>query len=369
MNRFTLTQTHNYSHRSRYVVELLDQQDVMLSKGTIHLMQTAFGDEFLKTLSFSGVVTPMQYRRQGHVREIFDYAWQWGIEHEAVVSLLHPFSFSYYQKFGYGKVADHLIVRCPIRMLEFVPRCGDFEKFEESEANWQQLYDLHNEFCRGRLLTMLRCDPQFYKGKEIYVYREGGQPAGYIAYTTEKKLMVNHYEEGLMTVHEIVYKTPSALKAILGFIRMYDGELEDVEFANIAMCPEVELQLRHYTHTRYRLLPDLMARVLDTEKMLLAHTYPQQEGAFRIRVEDRLPTVQGSFLVEYGGGSCQVKRLGENAAVDMTVDSPSLSRLLYGYDAVTPQQAAYCDGISIDGNADDFFRAFGKRPAGMFEHF
>ena len=37
--------------------------------------------------------------------------------------------------------------------------------------------------------------------------------------------------------------------------------------------------------------------------------------------------------------------------------------------AVDQLQAAFVDGISIEGCAEDFFRAFGKRPSGMFEHF
>lgn len=369
MTHFVLTKNWERPVRSNYTLELRDEKDDLLTSCGLQKIKTAFGDTFVDTLCFGGVATPIQHRRKGYVRELFSYAWQWGIENGAAVSLLHPFSFSYYQKFGYGKVADHKIVRCPISAIDFVPRESNLVKFDGSEEQWEQLYRLHNTFCQGRLLMMLRCDEEYFAGKEIYLFYEGDIPTGYIAFTVSQRLAINHYEDRHMSVHEIVYTTPQALKAVLGFIRMLEGEMDTVEFANLAMCPEVEMQLRHYMHTDYRLLPDLMARVLHTEKMLQAHRYPQQEGAFRIRVEDSLPTVAGSFLVEFGGGQCAIKKLPEGAAVDMTVDAPAFARLLYGYDAVTPQQAAYADGISIDGCADDFFRAFGNRPAGMFEHF
>lgn len=369
MAQFVLTKTRELPLWRNYKLELRDEQNTLLSSTGLELIKTSFGDTFVDTLCFGGVATPVQHRRKGYVREIFSYAWQWGIENGAAVSLLHPFSFSYYRKFGYEKVADHKIVRCPITAFDFVPRENNVVKFDGSDEQWRQLYELHNTFCQGRLLMMLRCSPDYFGGKEIYLFYEGDKPTGYIAFTVSQRLAINHYEDRHMTVHEIVYTTPKALKALFGLIRMFEGEMDTVEFANVAMCPEVEMQLRHYAHTDYRLLPDLMARVLNTEAMLQAHRYPEKEGAFRIRVEDGLPTVAGSFLVEYGGGQCIVKKLPDEAAADMTVDAPAFTRLLYGYDAVTPQQAAYAEGISIDGCADDFFRAFGCRPAGMFEHF
>jgi hypothetical protein len=64
-----------------------------------------------------------------------------------------------------------------------------------------------------------------------------------------------------------------------------------------------------------------------------------------------------------------VSSLEENAPVDLTVGVSMLSRLIYGYDGLTAQQAAFVDDISQEGNAEDFFRAFGKKASGVFEHF
>lgn len=368
--KITVTQTHDFPLRKRYVIELCNEAGEVVSHGNFHLVRTAFGDGFVDTMLCSGVETPMQHRRHGYVRRIFDYALEWAAAQGVAVSLLHPFSFSYYEKFGYGKVADHLIVRLPIRLLDTVPRCCDLLPMEDTPEGWQELYDLHNTFCRRRQLMLQHSDPMFLKrNKEIWIFRENGKATGYIGFETEKTLKVNHYEDGVIRVSHIVYTTPTALKALLGFIRMYEGELDDVEFGNLAMCPEAIMYLRHDTHTHYQLLPDLMARVLNTEKMLLAHRYPLETGSFRLRVNDTLPSVRGSFLVEYAAGKAQVSRLEENAPVDLTVGVSMLSRLIYGYDGLTAQQAAFVDDISLEGNAEDFFRAFGKKASGVFEHF
>jgi predicted acetyltransferase len=216
---------------------------------------------------------------------------------------------------------------------------------------------------------MLYSDPKYLKGKECWTFRENGRLTGYIIISSSKRLEINHYEDGLLTVHSLVYTTPTALKSLLGFIRMFEGELDDVEFANLSVCPEVETYLRHDTHTHYRLLPDLMVRVLDTEKLLSAFKYPKESGAFVLRVQDKLPTVNGVFSVKYENNVCEVKRLDCNADADLTLSAPVLSRTVYGYDKLTAQQASFCDGITVNGNAEDFFRAFSHRPTGMFEHF
>lgn len=368
--QITVTQTHDFPLRKRYVIELKNEAGDTVSKGNFHLVKTAFGDGFVDTMLCSGVATPMQHRRHGYVREIFDYAHAWAAEQGVAVSLLHPFSFSYYEKFGYGRVADHLIVRCPIRLLDNVPRCCDFEELEATPEGWQEFYDFYNKFCRGRQLMLQHSDPMFLqRDQEIWLYRENGKLTGCIGFNTEKTLVVNHYESGLITVNHIAYTTPKAMKATLGFIRMYEGELEDVEFSNIAMCPELLPYFYHGTHTKYRLLPDVMARVLHTEKMLQQQEYPKQKGAFSIRVEDALPAVRGSFRVEYADGKATVTRLEENAPVDLAVNASMFSRLIYGYDGLTAEQATYVDSISIEGNAEDFFRAFPKKPSGVFDHF
>ena len=370
MSEIIVNKTNDNPTFTRFELELMNDNNVRVCTGGMRIMQTRYGDGFITTMAMGSVATPLEYRRRGHVRTIFDSAYKLSADENAVVSLLHPFSFSYYRMFGYGKVADHIIARCPIRLIDFVPRCCDFVKFTGSDAQLADLIKVYNEFSKGRLLMLRRGEVTYFGKKDIYIhYNENGDADGYIGFTTQKTLKVNHYEDGLMTVHELAYTSPEALRAIFGLIRMYEGELDDVEFANIAMCPEVERSLRHYTHTSYRILPDIQGRVMNAEELLKAHKYPLQEGAFRVKVIDTLPTVAGCYFVEYGGGDCRVRRLEENAEVDMTVDECEFVRLVYGYDAINAEQAKYTEGIEITGNADDFFRAFPKMIGGMYEHF
>ena len=343
--------------------------DTVLSEGKFQYINTRFGENNIKTMTAGAVETPVHLRRGGNVRKIFDKAYSDAAESGVISAVLHPFSFAYYQKFGYGKVSDHLIVRCPVRMIDFVDRCNDLSPYIGAQEQLEDLLTVYNQFTKGRHLMRQRYDETYWKDKITYIYYENGMPTGYISFTTEKTRVINHYEDGLMTVHEIVYTTPAALCALLGFIRMYEGELDDVEFSHLEVCPEIELKLKHDTHTSYRRLPDLMARIINPEGLFKAQQYPKEEGAFSVRITDDFLTGTGSFKVDYCGSECVVKNLSDTAEVDLTLSMSAFSRLVYGYDGVSAKEAQYMNGVSINRNADDFFRAFPSRPIGAFEHF
>ena len=344
--------------------------DAPLSKGTFRYRSTVFGNGYIKTMTAGAVATPVHLRRGGNVRKIFEYMHKKAYEDGVLSAILHPFSFAYYNKFGYEKVSDHLIVRFPIRYLDFLPRRCTLVPYAEDMLG--DIVSVYERFSMGRgLMFERKSSEQFtrYKDSMTYVYYEGGSAEGYITYKTDKTLAVNHYEEGVVTVYELVYTSPSALKELLSFIRMYEGELEDVEFSNLGMTPEVDMLFRNYTHTRYKLLPDIAAKIINTEEMLKTNSYPEKEGALTICVPEGDEGVRGSFKIEWGGGDRKVTRLAEGASVDARISPTALARLLYGYDMLTPLALPYLNGAYLERNHEGFIAAFPKKNVGVFEHF
>ena len=342
----------------------------LLSKGVFRYRSTVFGQDYAKTMTAGAIATPVHLRRGGNVRKMFEYMHKKAYEDGVCTAILHPFSFAYYNMFGYEKVADHLIVRLPIRYIDFVPRRCSLVPY--SEEMLPGVAEAYSKFAKGRCLMFERKTPeQFarYKDAQIYVYKKDGAVLGYITYKTEKTLMINHYEKGLMTVLEMVYATSEALNELLSFIRMYEGELEDVEFANLAMSPEVDAVLRNYTHTSYRLLPDIAAKVINAEEMLKLNVYPNYDGDLTIKVPEGDVGVRGVYKIEWGKDGSQVRRLNDNADADVSVSAQALARLLYGYDVVNAFTLPYLRGIELQRNSDGFIAAFQKKCSGVYEHF
>ena len=148
-----------------------------------------------------------------------------------------------------------------------------------------------------------------------------------------------------------------------------EGELEDVEFLNLAMTPEVDILLRNYTHTKYRLLPDIAANVINTKLLLGALALPKAEGALSLKVTDGDFGASGSYLLEWGGRDSQVTALPDEKETDATVSAKALARLAFGYDVVNKTTLPYFRDVEITKNQEGFISAFPKKCCGIFEHF
>ena len=277
-----------------------------LSTGIFTLTETQYGDKKIKTLLCGGIETPVVNRRGGCVREMIGKMHEYAAENGCVLGLLHPFSFAFYRKFGYERVSDHIIAGFPTSAIDFVPRQCLLVPYDDEKL--PDMLKTYNEFSRGRNLLLPRTDNSFDTGggRQTYIYSGGGEPAGYVVLSGTKSLYVNHYTDTVLTVKELAYTSPDALRAIFSFLRMFEGEYDRIELYDCNLYREAEMMLKHGMHTDYKIIPDVMGRVLNTKKLLLAHAYPDEPGEFTVCVKDALPTVNGTYHVSYGGG-CEVK--------------------------------------------------------------
>ncbi|MBO4298142.1 MAG: GNAT family N-acetyltransferase [Clostridia bacterium] len=355
--------------------EILDAQGGVVTSATFCTTDTRFCDSWIRTLQIGGVSTQPVHRRAGHVRELFTQAFREARDYGWAVSHLHPFSFAYYRKFGYERICDHLIVDFPVEKLDFVPRgAAGFEE-AKTEAQFDEARAVYNAFSAGRMAMPRRVNlERFPVGKPengvMFLHRNGrGEADAYITFTVRKEFCVNRLCNGVLTVKEFAYENPDGMRAVLGFLRMYEGEVERVHFENLAMTPEIDFTLRHYMHTAYQIVPDIMARILDPEALLRANAYPRAAGSFALRVTDPLDVAAGAWRVRYGDGEASVERLDDGAACDIVCDVRALAPLMYGAYELDARLLGYMDGVRVDGDPEDFLRAFPKRPRGVFEHF
>ena len=365
-------------YASSTTVSCCDGESV-LSKATFGTRNSRYCGKYIKTLTVGGVSTEPEHRRSGYVRQMFDKVLPIAPEHGCSVTMLHPFSFAYYRMFGYERVCDHLIVEFPMSKLEYLPRVNDLVKLSGNDRV-SDVIKIYEEFASKRNIMFQRFNGAYWplepklSEKTTYIRYHGNEPEGYITLGVEKYFKVNHSASINLNVYEMAYINADALRDLLGFVRMFEGENETVKIHNCAMMPELDLMLRHYTHTSYVTVPDVMARVLDTKAMLEANEYPRAYGHFTVAVEDKLPSVAGVYEVEYQNGNGDVKKVSDSAdsftgKYDLRCTVQAFTQLIYGYYSVTPAMLSYVDGVIESGDTDDFCRAFPKRYAGVFEHF
>ncbi len=363
-----------YSKHESMAVYTDDGKTCMSSAG-IGTRQSRYDGQYISTLTVGGVGTDPEYRREGCVRKMFDELFGMAPERGWIVSMLHPFSFSYYRMFGYEKICDHRVLEFPISKLDFVPRCNDLKR-ADSDRRIADAVEVYNKFADKRNIMFRRCNDEHFSkepkknGKSTYIrYDAGGCPVSYITLGVENFYNVNRMESINLNVYEMAFTSPDSLAALFGFMRMYEGENDTVKIHNCGMAPEIDVMLRHYVHTKYTLIPDIMARILDVKGILKANKYPKEAGYFTVKVEDTLEYTRGVYKVEYEDGSADVKKVCDSESYDFSAEMPAFTQLIYGYESYNTEILSYMHGVKVINDCSDFFRAFQKKPNGLFEHF
>lgn len=376
-----------------YVVRVYDDQEHLIGRCKGNVVDVYLNGALMKAMALGALMTMPEYRRFGMARHTFEMLGRVMEERGCVISYLHPFSFNYYRSIGYERIADHRIIEFPIDRLDFVPRYSNLTRVYDQDST-QEMEQVFNEFCRSRNASFLRYGthttmepticagytnggPYTYscKGVMHFLSRDdSGKADGYISIRKEMQ-QEHHHLFGKVFVEEICYTSPDALRKLLGFIRMYDGEVDTVIFENCGPAPEVEQMLRDYKYMKIQSVPDLCARFHDVQAVLEAMVYPQLRGEFTLKVTDpgKLPfpteKTVGTWNVVYQGGKATVTKLDGDAPCDLELEMSALAQLVHGFQSYGKQSAMYSQGVVLHNDCDDFFRAFPNRPCGLYDLF
>lgn len=376
-----------------YTVRVYDDREHLIGRCKGNVVDVCLGGTVFKAMALGALMTMPEYRRFGMARHTFAMLSRVMEERGCVLSYLHPFSFNYYRSIGYERIADHRVIEFPIDRLDFVPRHPELERVYHEDST-REMEEVFNEFCRSRNAGFLRYGtvttmeptlcagytnggPYTYncKGVMHFLSRDGsGKPDGYITIRKEME-QEHHHLFGKVVVEEICYTSAPALRKLLGFIRMYEGEVDTVIFENCGPTPEVEQMLRDYKYIKIQSVPDLCARFHDVQAALEQMVYPKLRGEFTVKVTDpgKLPfpteKTVGTWNVVYQNGKAAVTKLAEDAPCDLELEMSAFSQLVHGFQSYGKQTAQYAQGVLLHNDCDDFFRAFPNRPCGLYDLF
>ena len=385
--KFTMRQENQ-----AYIIEFFDEKGYKAGRTHAYIEDCSFNGTTVKAMVIGCVATQPEYRRGGLARKAFEMLEPVIRENNVVVSYLHPFSFPYYRMMGYERVSDHRVLELAITDLNFVERYPELERVRRADSV-EPLDQVYNKFSEGRNVMLRRYGseseegkpvvPRYMNGKtftygfkdrQIYLSRdEQGNPDGYVILSFQMPLQDHWLKDGTMHVEEMCFTTPKALRKLLGFLRMYEGQYDFVRFDNVGMAPEVERLLRRYKYTKISILPDISGKIHDVGAALAASTYPRERGEFTVKVTDceKSPfskdLTQGVWQVVYENGVGQVTRLADDAACDLEADMPAFTQLIHGFESYGAEVAQYMHGVKLHTDCYDFFRAFPNRPAGGFD--
>lgn len=314
--------------------------------------------KFLNSVVASGVCSMPEYRRMGGIREIFKKIGETAIENDWTLGFLHPFSIEYYEKFGYANLNRMFAIKVPFANLRHIPRNTDVILYTGEQ--FDELSELHEKCALRENLMTLReekkhfCDTPLEEADYTYFRRDAnGKADGYVRFKVKRPDEVD--------VEEFFALTPEAVYGLVGFLRNYDGiaktlkvrkQYQGSDFACIA--DRIDDVIYEYDH-------GAAGRIYNMQKLLENNAYPEKYGRFSMRVIDDLECNNGIFDVEYQDGKATVTRR-DDGDYDISLTACAAARLMLAGEGHTAQTALYVNGVEINGNADDFFRAFPHRP-------
>lgn len=309
---------------------------------------------FLNSLVISGVCCLPEYRRMGAIREIFDKISSIAVQDNVSLGFLHPFSISYYEKFGFSNLNRMFKIRVPFESLKAIPRNTDVTLYTGEQ--FEELSLLHNKCALRENLTTLRndkkhfCDRPLHETDYTYISRDNsGQANGYVRFT------VNRPET--LEVKELFVLSPEALYTLTGFLRNYDGIVKSLIVQNQYQGSVFSCFADRLENVSYEYNGGIAAKIYDIKAVLEANKYPDAPGNFRLFCSDTAERNNGVFEVEFGNGKVCVNHKKEGK-YDISLTAAAASRILLAGEGHNAQTAVFIDGVDIVNNSDDFFRSF-----------
>lgn len=334
------------------------EEEKLIAGVEIYDFKTNYCGNFLNTVVVSGVCSQPEYRRMGGIREIFKKIGETAIENGWVFGFLHPFSISYYEKFGYANLNRMFGIKVPFENLKHISRNTDVIMYNGEQLD--ELCALHNEFALRENLITLRedkrhfCNTPLESADYTYFRRDAnGKADGYV------RFKVNRPND--LIAEELFALTPDALYGLIGFLRNYDGIAKNLIVRKQYQGSDFACIADRIDGVTYEYDGSVAGRIYNMKKLLEANTYPDEHGKFSILSIDEFEQNNGIFEVEYQNGKATVTHRTDGD-YDISLTAPAAARLLLSGEGHNAQTAVYIDGVQIKGNADDFFRAFPHRP-------
>jgi predicted acetyltransferase len=315
-----------------------------------------------------GVASAPESRRAGHVRKLFEKAFDDIYEKGCVFSHLYPFSHDYYRKFGYepvGAVKKYTLPLEPARKLKSGGAAHDFIRGDSAKDKLIEVYE--NYASRHNLMisrTEDRWDEVFdvgLFGSDRLYYWKGAD--GNI------KSWVKFKKDGdVMEICDIAWTDCEGMLGILQFIGMFDGAAEKLSLK--ASSPEFVPEL--YWNDLYDVEIDTnwigMTCIVDVERALELMKKPDCEGRFTIKVIDNFARWNNNtYAVEYGGGNCAVRTADPAVTADIETSQLSLVLMLLG--AYDFEYIAQTDSVCVNNNMQTLKKVFYKKNLLIADYF
>lgn len=326
-----------------------DDGETLMAQIAAKDYRSYLGGKALGTLGIAGVSTLPEYRRNGCIRAVFARLFQMAPERGWALSMLYPFSYEYYRKFGYERICDKVSLALPIRQLSAIKRDGSGILCVE-KAQGELLRGIYDRTARRFNGMLVRTDNSAWSfspygsGAYTYLFMQNDVPCACATYRVSGNTLV------ISSIYCDVFED---MERIVGFARNYDGQVQNVRFEGLTeLAPALTMMLGEERGFSFDVCGGPMARVLDVPAALEACADPDASVTLLVR-DDQIAENNGTFTL--AGGHCE---RADGRTPELECDIRALTLLAYGAYDRTPEEWRYY-GMNV--YSADALAAFPRR--------
>lgn len=260
-----------------------------------------------------GVVTIPEHRREGAIRECFAAALPEMKERGVLLSMLYPFSDSFYRQFGYEDFCRVNTWSIPLDCLPSVKTGGRIERFRAGGDYAPYAAVLEAMTARFDLCSVREpIDWKPFAGQNptkqkqyTYLYRAAdGTPKGYITYSggeDEKHRSVLRCTPSFFNLQGFAFADSEGLVGLLSFVKSFAAYFERLELT-LPESADISAVLTRHNTVEKRQAYGPQTRIVDVEQALRLTAY-RGSGTLTLAVTDPCALWnEGVWQVSYRDG-------------------------------------------------------------------
>lgn len=290
------------------------------------------------------VATYPEHRNKGVMKQLMQQALISMRQKGQLVSVLAPYSVSFYRYFGWELFVDKMHYTIPrIAFPDFGKQRDDVKRFSFSLVDSKLFSDVqqfHNAICAKKNGAMLR-DKAWWKRikrrqptSHFAVVYEQQEVVGYLRYTIDQLTF---------GVQDFIVKNFAAEKALWRFMTAHAASVEKI----CGVTSQAEQMGFLFQEPQYKreLTRDVMVRIVDVERFLQQYNWRELDASLYVKITDP--------FCAWNEALYEINKYGKIAKVDeetvmkahiLELTIQQLSTLLLGY--VTMERLAYLTNMT-----------------------
>lgn len=287
----------------------------------------------------AGVATRPEHRNRRAVRELMDFMAREMRRQHQTISVLYPFKFSYWEKFGYRLADENVLYQFDLESL--IPRSSESRIVEEVAGITEEVKHIYRQVAIHRPFMADRGEREwnrFPSKRFIFVCRtRSGVPTGYMTLefgpyrAPDIDLPVREPGRTIM-VRELFWLDRESRQSLLAVLRNHRDQRR---FAVVARpLDENMVDLLDNPRVLLRSVqPNSMVRLVDVRAVLESLPAPQSVGGgFTIRLRDSLcPWNETPLRIEVRDGGVTIHDSAPADRVDLAAEIGPFSQLVVGF--------------------------------------